>query len=85
LYIYRQQQQLEKVKKWFQLRNRDTGHRSQVEERRKKREEEAKVFLLYFLKKTFCLFFLLKLKIDEIFRREKEREQNFQQRTNSQR
>ncbi|CAF1096861.1 unnamed protein product [Adineta steineri] len=57
-----QQQQLEKVKKWLQLRNRDTDHRSQVEERRKKREEEAKA------------------KIDEILRREREREQ----RTNSQ-
>jgi hypothetical protein len=39
----RQQQQLERVKKWLQLRNRDTDHRSQVEERRKKRDEEAKV------------------------------------------
>ncbi|CAF3376041.1 unnamed protein product [Rotaria sp. Silwood1] len=57
-----QQQHLEKVKKWLQLRNRDTDHRSQVEERRKKREEETKV------------------KIEEILRREKER----QQRSNSQ-
>lgn len=39
----RQQQQLERMKKWLQLRNRDTDHRTQVEERRKKREEEAKV------------------------------------------
>ncbi|CAF2399776.1 unnamed protein product [Rotaria sp. Silwood2] len=52
-----QQQHLEKVKKWLELRNRDTGHRSQVEERRKKREEETKV------------------KIEEILRREKERQQ----------
>jgi hypothetical protein len=43
-YIHRQQQQLERVKKWLQLRNRDTDHRTQVEERRRKREEEAKVF-----------------------------------------
>ncbi|UJR09714.1 hypothetical protein I4U23_013943 [Adineta vaga] len=56
-----QQQQLERVKKWLQLRNRDTDHRSQVEERRKKREEEAKA------------------KIDELLRREKEREQRVQQ------
>ena len=41
--IYRQQQQLERVQKWLELRNRDTDHRSQVEERRRKREEEAKV------------------------------------------
>jgi hypothetical protein len=41
---YRQQQQIERVKKWLQLRNRDTDHRSQVEERRRKREEETKVF-----------------------------------------
>jgi len=52
-----QQQQLERMKKWLQLRNRDTDHRTQVEERRKKREEEAKA------------------KIDEMIRREKEREQ----------
>jgi hypothetical protein len=44
LYIYRQQQQLDRVKKWLQLRNRDTDHRAQVEERRKKRDEEAKVY-----------------------------------------
>ncbi|CAF0981501.1 unnamed protein product [Adineta ricciae] len=56
-----QQQQLERVKKWLQLRNRDTDHRSQVEERRKKREEEAKA------------------KIDELIRREKEREQRVHQ------
>jgi hypothetical protein len=43
LVLRRQQQQLERVKKWLQLRNRDSDHRSQVEERRKKREEEAKV------------------------------------------
>jgi len=41
--FFRQQQQLERVKKWLQLRNRDNDHRSQVEERRKKRDEEAKV------------------------------------------
>ncbi|CAF3988289.1 unnamed protein product, partial [Adineta steineri] len=52
-----QQQQLERVKKWLQLRNRDTDHRSQVEERRRKRDEEAKA------------------KLDELLRREKEREQ----------
>jgi hypothetical protein len=45
------------VKKWLQLRNRDTDHRSQVEERRRKREEEAKA------------------KIDDLLRREKERQQ----------
>jgi len=49
LYIYRQQQQLDRVKKWLQLRNRDTDHRAQVEERRRKRDEEAKVyFFLYY-------------------------------------
>jgi hypothetical protein len=42
--IHRQQQQLERVKKWLQLRNRDTDHRIKVEERRRKREEETKVF-----------------------------------------
>ena len=42
-FSFRQQQQLERMKKWLQLRNRDTDHRTQVEERRKKREEEAKV------------------------------------------
>ena len=41
--ICRQQQQLERVKKWLQLRNRDIDHRAQVEERRRKREEEIKV------------------------------------------
>ncbi len=41
--FFRQQQQVERVKKWLQLRNRDGDHRLQVEERRKKREEEAKV------------------------------------------
>ncbi|CAM2707856.1 unnamed protein product [Rotaria socialis] len=51
-----QQHQLVKVKKWLQLRNRDTDHRSQVEERRRKREEQSKV------------------KIEEILRREQERE-----------
>lgn len=40
---FRQQQQLERMKKWLQLRNRDHDHRNQVEERRRKREEEAKV------------------------------------------
>ena len=43
LLFFRQQQQLERMKKWLQLRNRDTDHRTQVEERRRKREEEAKV------------------------------------------
>jgi hypothetical protein len=38
------------VKKWLQLRNRDTDHRSQVEERRRKREEEAKVEENFFSK-----------------------------------
>ncbi|CAF1645240.1 unnamed protein product [Rotaria magnacalcarata] len=52
-----QQHQLVKVKTWLQLRNRDTDHRSQVEERRRKREEQTKV------------------KIEQIFRREQEREQ----------
>jgi hypothetical protein len=76
LYIYRQQQQLERVKKWLQLRNRDTDHRTQVEERRRKREEEAKVHLYFFTKILFkkCLL-ILKAKIDELLRREKEREQ----------
>ncbi|CAF4266950.1 unnamed protein product, partial [Rotaria magnacalcarata] len=37
-----QQQQVERVKKWLQLRNRDGDHRLQVEERRRKREEEAR-------------------------------------------
>jgi len=44
------------VKKWLQLRNRDTDHRSQVEERRKKREEEAKVYKK-FLKKNLYSYF----------------------------
>ena len=43
-FFFRQQQQLERVKKWLQLRNRDIDHRTQVEERRKKREEEAKAY-----------------------------------------
>lgn len=43
VFLFRQQQQVERVKKWLQLRNRDCDHRVQVEERRKKREEEAKV------------------------------------------
>ena len=43
------------MKKWLQLRNRDTDHRTQVEERRRKREEETKVFLFLISK----LFFLL--------------------------
>ena len=34
------------MRKWLQLKNRDTDHRSQVEERRRKREEEAKVIEL---------------------------------------
>jgi hypothetical protein len=85
LYLYRQQQQLERVKKWLQLRNRDTDHRTKVEERRKKREEEAKVCSLLYIyinkQNFFLLFFLVfKAKFDEILRREKEREQ----RTNSQ-
>ncbi len=83
MYLYRQQQQLEKVKKWLQLRNRDTDHRTKVEERRRKREEEAKVcFFFYILisKIFFLLNFFFKAKFDEIVRREKEREQ----RTNSQ-
>ena len=42
-FLLRQQQQLERVKKWLQLRNRDNDHRSQVEERRRRREDEAKV------------------------------------------
>jgi hypothetical protein len=49
VYLYRQQQQLERVKKWLQLRNRDTDHRTKVEERRKKREEEAKVCSLLYI------------------------------------
>lgn len=44
LFNFRQQQQVERVKKWLQLRNRDSDHRLQVEERRRKREEEAKVW-----------------------------------------
>jgi hypothetical protein len=80
LYIYRQQQQLERVKKWLQLRNRDTDHRIKVEERRKKREEEAKVCSFFPILISKIFFLLFKAKFDEILRREKEREQ----RTNSQ-
>jgi len=59
---FRQQQQLERVKKWLQLRNRDIDHRTQVEERRKKREEEAKVEFLFFSLSPWqilicCVFF----------------------------
>ncbi|CAF1477109.1 unnamed protein product, partial [Didymodactylos carnosus] len=49
--LLKQQQQLERVKKWLQLRNRDVDRRSAVEERRKKREEEAKVKIEELLKK----------------------------------
>ncbi len=69
----RQQQQLERVKKWLQLRNRDNDHRSQVEERRRKRDEEAKVKKIFQIK--IFILFALKAKIDELLRREKEREQ----------
>ena len=58
----RQQQQVERVKKWLQLRNRDSDHRTQVEERRKKREEEAKVEKNNFANKTF-LYFISRLKL----------------------
>ncbi|CAF0817702.1 unnamed protein product, partial [Didymodactylos carnosus] len=46
-----QQQQLERVKRWLQLRNRDVDRRSAVEERRKKREEEAKLRIEELLRK----------------------------------
>jgi hypothetical protein len=59
LYIYRQQQQLDRVKKWLQLRNRDTDHRAQVEERRRKRDEEAKVYFFLYYKNVKIFFYSL--------------------------
>ena len=70
---FRQQQQLERVKKWLQLRNRDTDHRTQVEERRRKREDEAKVKVVSGSRSLHA--YLFKVKVDEILRREKAREQ----------
>lgn len=56
-FIHRQQQQLTRVKRWLQLRNRDNQHRSKVEERRRKREEETKV--RYITCSQMHVFFLL--------------------------
>ena len=73
LYICRQQQQLDRVRKWLQLRNRDTDHRVQVEERRKRLDQHTKAYFFeYFYHDNRILFF--KAKLDEILRREKERE-----------
>lgn len=64
------------MKKWLQLRNRDSDHRIQVEERRRKREEEAKVWIEQEREKNEIFHSrLFKAKIDDLLRREKEREQ----------
>ena len=77
---FRQQQQVERVKKWLQLRNRDSDHRTQVEERRRKREEEAKVWKKREREKNEIFHSrLFKAKIDDLLRREKEREQRVNQ------
>jgi hypothetical protein len=47
------------VKKWLQLRNRDTDHRAQVEERRRKRDEEAKVYFFLYYKNVKIFFYSL--------------------------
>lgn len=58
LFISSQEQQIERVKKWLQLRNRDSDHRVQVEERRRKLEDETKVAIDFTLTtrkwKLFC-------------------------------
>lgn len=57
LNISRQQQQLERVKKWLQLRNRDSDHRAQVEQRRRQIEEENRVRSINMLMTFLCAFF----------------------------